>query len=328
MTDPLSGEVKTVRLGSTRRLRTIFDTNLRTAYSAGRWERIQRTKKTFPYLRYVGILDSNIRPQHRGWHDTVLPADHEFWEKHYPPNGWNCRCTVQQLSERDLERRGLKVGPDPRMPERTVLNKRTGELRKVPVGVDPSFDYNPGIERMKALIPPPIDKPLQVAFAGDPATVPMPSPRAFPSTVWPDGLKEEEYVKRFMGEFGGKLSETIPFIDKAGEQILISDALFRDAKGKMKVTKRMRHRWLGLLAQTIKDPDEIWHVWQEYPKGRWTLTRRYMARWMVGPSSSPGFVLFDVNADGWTGVTGFKPDDVSYLGLERGGALVYRRPKK
>lgn len=46
ITDPLTGEVKKVQLGSTRRLKTIFDTNLRTAHSEGQWARIQRSKKS------------------------------------------------------------------------------------------------------------------------------------------------------------------------------------------------------------------------------------------------------------------------------------------
>jgi hypothetical protein len=35
MEDPLTGEIKNVQLGSTRRLKVIYDTNLRTAHSEG-----------------------------------------------------------------------------------------------------------------------------------------------------------------------------------------------------------------------------------------------------------------------------------------------------
>lgn len=144
--DPLTGEEREMQLGSPRRLRTIYHANLRTAHAAGRWEQIQRTKRRRPYLRYVAILDDRTRPHHRAWHGTVLPADHPWWREHYPPNGWNCRCTVQQLSERDLERFGYEVSDRP--PDtgitRTWTNPRTGEVRRVPLGIDPGWDYNPG----------------------------------------------------------------------------------------------------------------------------------------------------------------------------------------
>ena len=38
LTDPLTGETRTVQLGSPWRLRTIFDTNLRMSYAHGRWQ--------------------------------------------------------------------------------------------------------------------------------------------------------------------------------------------------------------------------------------------------------------------------------------------------
>lgn len=330
MTDPLTGEEREVQLGSSRRLRTIFDTNMRTAYAAGKWERVQRTKKTRPYLRYVAVLDERTRQQHRIWHDTVLPADHPFWNDHYPPNGWHCRCSVQQLGPRDLERLGLKVNDrSPKAPDRVWIDKRNGRAVKVPQGIDPGFAYNPGKARMKALTPPPLDKPLDVPFTGSPAAVPMPGARSAASKdLYPDGLEDEEYVRRFLTEFGAAPGQPTVFRDAAGEPVIISDDLFKTVTGRLKIGKDMRFRYLGLLAETIKNPDEIWWVWEEYPKDRWTLRRKYLARWSVDGRAVPGFVLFDTGKDGWTGVTAFSPRKEAYIDRQRKGALVYRKPDK
>jgi len=144
-TDPLTGETAPVQLGSPRRLKIIFDTNLRGAYAAGTWERIERVKARRPFLRYVSVLDDRTRPEHRAWHDTVLPVDDPFWSTHYPPNGWRCRCTVQQLSRRDMDRAGIGESPNapPRKPK-PFRNKRTGEVSQIPDGIDPGFAFNNG----------------------------------------------------------------------------------------------------------------------------------------------------------------------------------------
>lgn len=143
--DPETGEERTVQLGSVRRLEIIFDVNMRVSYAQGRWEQQQDLKDAFPYLRYEGILDSKIRPQHRRWHGTILPADHPWWRTHYPPNGWKCRCDAVAVSDDDLQRYGWKVSDDPE-DEGTVtwVNPATGEVVDVPVGIDPGWAYNPG----------------------------------------------------------------------------------------------------------------------------------------------------------------------------------------
>ena len=142
--DPLTGEVKEVQLGSPRRLRIIYDTNMRMSYAAGEWARIQRTKKTAPYLRYSAILDGRTRPLHRAWDGTTLPVDHAWWKTHFPPNGWRCRCSTIQLSAHDLEALGYEVSPDPADDPTVYTNERTGEVMTVPRGIDPGFAYNPG----------------------------------------------------------------------------------------------------------------------------------------------------------------------------------------
>ena len=126
------------------RSRVIFQTNIRTSYAAGRWHQIERLKARRPYLRYVAVMDDRTRPLHAAWHNTVLPVDDPWWETHFPPNGWNCRCTVQSLNERDLKRYGLRVSeaaPPVELVARAV--KGVGTVM-VPKGIDPGFAYHPG----------------------------------------------------------------------------------------------------------------------------------------------------------------------------------------
>ena len=129
------------------RSRVIFDTNLRSAHAAGKWEQIERLKDSAPFLRYVAVLDDRTRPDHAAWHGTVLPADDPWWDTHYPPNGWYCRCTVQQLSERDLERRSLTVSaaaPPAPLVTHTVATPAGPRTVRIPEGIDPGFAFNAG----------------------------------------------------------------------------------------------------------------------------------------------------------------------------------------
>lgn len=143
MVDPRTGETRLVEIGP-RRLATIFDTNIRMAHARGRWERIEALRERMPYLRYVATLDARTRPDHRRWHGTVLRVDDAWWRSHYPPNGWRCRCAVQQLSEDDLERRGWAPTARPPSRDREWVNRRTGEVSRVPAGIDPGFERSAG----------------------------------------------------------------------------------------------------------------------------------------------------------------------------------------
>ena len=63
----------------------------------------------------------------------------------------NCRCGVIQMDADDLEDEGLTVSEDFDPPTRPWTNPVTGQTEQVPEGVGPSFAYNPGQERMRAL---------------------------------------------------------------------------------------------------------------------------------------------------------------------------------
>lgn len=95
---------------------TVYRTNLQTSYQVGRWKQITDpdTAKEYTYLRYISALLPTSRPSHKekglwGGQGVVLPFDHPFWSKWYPPNGFNCYCTTQILSDLLLKRYSLKV---------------------------------------------------------------------------------------------------------------------------------------------------------------------------------------------------------------------------
>lgn len=143
-TDPLTGEDVEVQLGSTRRLKTIYDTNLRTAHAEGQWARIQDAKDSFPYLMYDANNSERPRVAHSGWDGLVLPVDDPWWQSHMPVRAWGCKCRVIQMGARQVERQGLKVSKAPAESYRDYVNKRTGETQRIPSGVDPAFNYPPG----------------------------------------------------------------------------------------------------------------------------------------------------------------------------------------
>lgn len=159
MEDPLTGEVSQVQLGSPRRLRKIYDTNLRTAHAAGQWERIWRNRKTHPFLLYSLGPSREHRPEHVSWAGLVLPVEDPWWQTHFPPNGWGCKCRVTPISRRQFERlqaEGAPLRDGSRRPIMTeaptdelqeFVSVRTGEAIEVPAGIDPGWDYNPGLTR-------------------------------------------------------------------------------------------------------------------------------------------------------------------------------------
>lgn len=155
--EDLTGTADPVFVGP-RRLRTIYDTNIRMARSVGLWRRIQASKEALPFLAYSAVRDRRTRPLHALWGGLlpgttriILPVDHPFWLTHFPPNGWNCRCTVIQLSQRDLDRRGWKVTLDPPTIDLVPFRRKGGAtIYQVPRGIDPGFGYNAGVARMQA----------------------------------------------------------------------------------------------------------------------------------------------------------------------------------
>ena len=149
--DPKTGELRPVQLGSPWRLRVIYDTNMRMARAAGQWQRAVESRETHPYLVYGLGPSIRHRKLHEAWDGLMYPLDDPFWQTHMPPNGWLCKCHVRQVSRVEAKRRGMTPSAPLETVYRDWTNERTGKVERVPVGIDPGFDYNPGVSRTKHL---------------------------------------------------------------------------------------------------------------------------------------------------------------------------------
>lgn len=133
------------------RSRVIYETNVRTAYAAGRWSQLHALKKTHPYWKYRHGDSRRPRPQHLAWDGQMLKADDPWWQSHYPPNGWGCRCFVDACDQVDLEDSGREA-PDQAPPDAMRKVKYGDREIDVPAGVDPGWGYAPGGQGAQGLL--------------------------------------------------------------------------------------------------------------------------------------------------------------------------------
>ena len=126
------------KAGENWRTKIIYETNLRSSHAAGRWQQLTDPEllKRRPYWRYIhndSVLSP--RPQHKAWGDAglTLRYDHPFWQTHFPPNGWGCRCRVTAVA-------GPKDGDSTEPPDGWDVPDDKGRLP----GIDAGWDYAPG----------------------------------------------------------------------------------------------------------------------------------------------------------------------------------------
>lgn len=332
-TDPVTGESRIVQLGSPHRLATIFDTNMRMAYAAGRWQRFEETRATHPYLMYTAVLDGRTRPQHAAWGGRgairiILPIDHPFWKTHFPPNGWRCRCTVSAVSEAFLQARGLAVTTEEELAATdwnkplAVRNARTGRTTLVPPGIDPGFAYNVGQARRAALVPPPTLQPQNATVVGE--RLPRTLPKLLKARPYPDGigrrpeLPGDQAFKAFSKALG--VPDDGVFFDRTQIPLAIGPQLFDPVNGDG------RAAWAEIFAAALKDPDEIWVAAEIRKGGATRMVRSYVASFTDPTGETYRVALVIGGRDGWwyeVRALGGKGGDVDRDG--RVGTLVYRR---
>lgn len=150
----------------------------------------------------------------------------------------------------------------------------------------------------------------------------------------PKGLTQEAYALAFLREFGLKnLNQSLLYtLPQVKLPLQISKALFLDKpSGQLKADKYGRGPYMRLLAQTIRNPYEIWQtVAERYGKPITVL--RFIRLFRGEGRDIGGFGVFNLfQGRMWSGATVFPPNHdkgkgaiLNYIENQRNGALVWR----
>lgn len=128
------GSEKEVKISSPWRLKTIYRTNMAVAAMTGLYKELKAASDIMPYWRYVTVGDGRVREEHAKIHGKILRHDDPFWDKYFPPNGYNCRCSVEGITEIEFKKKGYKLSEGKSMANLVMPFVKTG------------WDYNPGKE--------------------------------------------------------------------------------------------------------------------------------------------------------------------------------------
>ncbi len=331
------------------RVRTIFETNIRTSYMAGRLRQMRDPDmiKARPYWQYIHAdtrVPLNPRELHVAWDGLVLMWDDPWWNVYFPPNDWKCSCGVHSLSADQLKRLG-KAGPDtaPEIIRRPYTHTASGDTVDLPEGTGYGWDYMPGDLWERGMVPSRlIDEGGGLIHEGRHAVIiDEPSPladlidaaRPFISKPLAEGLAPEDYVRAFLEPFTADIGKAVLWQDQTGTRIPISDGFFRDRSGAWKIDKRGRDIYAPLMAEALLDPDEIWlGVAAKRDPVRDDLQELLIDRRYIRADPDKGLmVVLEVGRKWWEAKTAYIPTDrkqrpdLKLLDRRRGGKLIWKR---
>src|SRR5260221_653790 len=83
--------------GAEQRAELLLRTHGFQAFQAANWRVAQEDDDT-THLQYLATEDDRVRATHLALNGVTLPKDDPFWQKHYPPWEWGCRCRVRPMN--------------------------------------------------------------------------------------------------------------------------------------------------------------------------------------------------------------------------------------
>jgi len=241
--DDKTGEVRTINV-TPHRLHTIYQTNMQTSYMAGRYK-FQIEDDSRPFWEYIAVMDAATRPSHAARNGTILAKDDPWWDTNYPPNGWGCRCRVDTLSRRALDRRGGAISKGADLAD--IADAGSG------------WDYNPG----KAALYDPAKLtgqfPAQRTWKdyGRPDLRKVPDSDRLNIEILPASPSLKKAQEEIAKTFGVSKTNPIAWIDTPIEKVAVDYNHLTHTTDK-KAEGDERERYAKLALETLKNPFEVY----------------------------------------------------------------------
>ncbi len=85
-----------------RRAETLLRTHGYQAFAVTQHRTLKAQTDVFPWWEYDTANDDRVRSSHAALDGKVFPANSPFWQSHFPPWEWGCRCNIIARSEDDV----------------------------------------------------------------------------------------------------------------------------------------------------------------------------------------------------------------------------------
>jgi len=123
-------------------LENVYRTNIMSSFNAGQFRLLDQplVRGVLEYWRYRSVNDSRTAPQDAAMDGTIALNDDPIWDVWYPPNHYQCRCTVIAISRNMAERMGLDT-PDSYIQTPTYTDKDGNTITATPLE---GFETNTG----------------------------------------------------------------------------------------------------------------------------------------------------------------------------------------
>jgi len=262
------------------RTELIFRQNILGSYAAGRFAQATDPDviKARPYWMFDAVLDSGTTATCRALNNTVLPYDHPFWQRNYPPRHFGCRSGIRSLTEQEALQRGItKTAPTAESPEGfgrlPDLDEWGNDMAVGAVTSARSGNWSPaGVWKSAA----DYDRPATVPV------VPMPVPLL--PTIAEDG--REAFEAALVAAWGGPV---VALQDPTGAGVVLSkDYLLRH------LADDNRERFFGLLPDVLERPYEVWlQPQQSDTSGRVVLRKVYIKLYAQDKKNRPIAVVVE-----------------------------------
>ncbi|MCL2282922.1 MAG: phage minor head protein [Fibromonadales bacterium] len=311
--DPGFREKRTGKSYDAWRSKVIYSTNMATAYAAGRESQMRDPvmKDIWQHARYRSMMDGRERPEHALWNNVVLPINDPWWSTHTPPNGWNCRCWVEPVSATELE---ILREEGVRLKEGLRLNPSNTK------GIDEGWDHNVGESNFGILrregrqwateeqqgLWSGTPEPLNLQAIDEKRLYSLQKPTS--AAEFKDTLDKALATKDGVATFSKNLVGN-------------TYSYFVDTKYFVGHLEESRSRFAGMIAETIKNPQEIRAEFMKSNTGKVAIRHLFYSKFNDDGTGRYIKVVFDANEAKFVSYTTVPSRDE----FKAEGTVIYRK---